>query len=71
MSVRPFLPSRHPAADAPAARHLGRAPREAVIFGVQPRDVFRLESTGLELSEEVAETVPKVIDLALIEVQKR
>ncbi len=42
-----------------------------MIFGVQPRDVFRLESTGLELSEEVAETVPKVIDLALIEVQKR
>ncbi len=50
-----------------AARLLGRAPREVVIFGVQPKDV----STGLELSEEVAGAVPKVIDLVLSEAQKR
>jgi hydrogenase maturation protease len=46
-----------------AARHLGCAPREVVIFGVQPKEVH----PGLGLSTEVAEAVPKVIELVLAE----
>ena len=45
------------------ARHLGCAPREVVIFGVQPKEI----SAGLDLSPEVAASVPKVIDLVLAE----
>lgn len=46
-----------------AARHLGCAPREVVIFGVQPKEVH----AGLELSSEVAGVLPKVIELVLAE----
>ena len=45
------------------ARHLGCAPREVVIFGVQPKDVH----AGLDLSAEVAAALPKVIELVLAE----
>jgi hydrogenase maturation protease len=46
-----------------AARHLGVAPREVIIYGVQPKDVGQ----GLELSPEVAAVVPKIIELVLNE----
>ena len=45
------------------ARLLGCAPRQVVIFGVKPKEV----SPGLELSEEVKKSVPKIIELALAE----
>jgi len=41
------------------AEHLGCAPREVVIFGIVPRDI----SPGLDMTEEVAAVVPKVIEL--------
>lgn len=47
------------------AEHLGCAPKEVVIFGIQPKEV----SVGLELSAEVAETLPKVIELVLAEAE--
>ena len=46
-----------------AARQLGCAPREVVIFGVQPKEVH----AGLDLSPEVAAAVPTVIELVLAE----
>lgn len=48
-----------------AAEHLGCAPKEVVIFGIQPKEV----SVGLELSAEVAEALPKVIELVLAEAE--
>ncbi len=48
-----------------SAEHLGCAPKEVVIFGIQPKEV----SVGLELSAEVAETLPKVIELVLAEAE--
>lgn len=48
-----------------AAKHLGCAPQEVVIFGIQPKDI----SPGLELSEEVTKVLPKVIELVLAEAQ--
>ena len=47
------------------AEHLGCAPKEVVIFGIQPKEV----SVGLELSAEVAEALPKVIELVLAETE--
>ena len=47
------------------AEHLGCAPKEVVIFGIQPKDV----SVGLELSAEVAEALPNVIELVLAEAE--
>jgi len=47
------------------AEHLGCAPKEVVIFGIQPKEV----SVGLELSAEVAEALPKVIELVLAEAE--
>lgn len=49
-----------------AARHLGCAPREVVIFGVQPQQTH----PGLDLSETVAAVLPRVIDLALAEARR-
>ncbi len=48
-----------------ATRHLGAAPEEVVIFGVQPQNV----ACGLELSAEVAQCVPEVVELVLAEVR--
>lgn len=45
------------------ARYLGYAPREVVIFGIEPHKV----SPGLELSPEVTRVVPRVIELVLSE----
>ncbi|MHB1038104.1 MAG: HyaD/HybD family hydrogenase maturation endopeptidase [Pirellulales bacterium] len=44
-------------------RQLGCAPREVVIFGIQPR---RIEP-GLELTAEVSAAVPKVVRAVLAE----
>ena len=46
-----------------AAKHLGCAPQEVAIFGIQPKDI----SPGLELSKEVTKVLPKVIELVLAE----
>jgi len=45
-------------------RHLGCAPEDVVVFGIKPRDI----SCGLELSEEIAGTVSKVVELVLAEI---
>ncbi len=47
-------------------RQLGCEPREVVVFGIKPKDIGR----GLELSEGIAASVPKVIELVLAEVAK-
>ena len=49
-----------------AARTLGCAPKEVVIFGIQPMEV----STGLDLSDEISGVLPKVIDLVLEEARR-
>ena len=46
------------------AEHLGCAPRDVLIFGIEPRAIHY----GLELSEDIAAVVPKVIALVLAEV---
>jgi hydrogenase maturation protease len=48
-----------------AARLLACAPKQVVIFGIQPKEI----GTGLELSAEVAEVLPEVIELVLAEAQ--
>jgi len=40
---------------------LGDAPREVVIYGVEPRDL----DWGMELSPEVEAAIPRVVDLVL------
>jgi len=47
-------------------RQLGCAPEDVVVFGIQPKDI----RCGLELSEEIAASVPKVIELVLAEITK-
>ena len=42
------------------AERLGKAPRDVIIIGVEPKEV----SSGLELSPEIAEKIPKIIQLA-------
>ncbi len=49
-----------------AAKHLGVAPREVVIYGVQPKDI----SSGLELSPEIAALIPRLIELVLDEARQ-
>ena len=48
------------------ARQLGCAPREVVIFGVQPAEV----AFGLELSAPVRAQLPRVVELVLQEAQQ-
>jgi hydrogenase maturation protease len=48
------------------ARHLGCAPREVVIFGVQPADV----QFGLDLSPSLRAQLPRVVDLVLEEARR-
>lgn len=48
-----------------AARHLGAAPTEVVIFGVQPGSL----ACGLEMSLDVAQRVPELVNLVLAEVR--
>jgi hydrogenase maturation protease len=45
---------------------LGCAPEDVVVFGIKPEDI----GCGLELSEEIAASVPKVIELLLAEIAK-
>lgn len=46
------------------ARHLGCAPQQVVILGIEPKEI----SYGLNLSAEVAAKVPGVIKLVLAEI---
>jgi len=48
------------------AKHLGCAPQEVVILGIIPKDI----SPGLEMTEEVAAVVPKVIALVREELRQ-
>ena len=45
-------------------RQLECAPEDVVVFGIKPKDT----GCGLELSEEIAALVPKVIELVLAEI---
>jgi hydrogenase maturation protease len=45
-------------------RQLGCAPEDVVVFGIKAKDIV----SGLELSEEIAASVPKVIELVLAEI---
>jgi hydrogenase maturation protease len=45
---------------------LGCAPEDVVVFGIKPKDI----SCGLDLSETIASSVPKVIELVLDELEK-
>ena len=47
-------------------KQLGCAPKEVVVFGIKPQDI----SCGLELSEEITASVPKVVELVLAEIAK-
>ena len=44
-------------------RQLGCAPKEVVVFGIEPKDL----QCGLELSEEVVASIPKVVEWVLAE----
>ena len=46
------------------ARQLGCAPEDVVILGIKPKNT----ECGLELSEEIAASVPKVVELVLAEI---
>jgi hydrogenase maturation protease len=45
-------------------RQLGCAPEEVIVFGIKPKDL----RCGLELSEEIAASVAKVVELVLAEI---
>jgi hydrogenase maturation protease len=45
---------------------LGCKPEDVVVFGIAPKNI----ESGLELSEEIAASVPKVIELVLAEIAK-
>jgi hydrogenase maturation protease len=47
-------------------RQLGCEPEDVVVFGITPKNI----ESGLELSEEIAASVPKVIELVLAEIAK-
>ncbi len=47
-------------------KQLGCAPEDVVVFGIKPKDL----GCGLELSEEIAASVPKVVKLVLAEIEK-
>jgi hydrogenase maturation protease len=48
------------------ARHLGCAPEEVVIFGVQPKEV----RIGLDLSPEIAGIIPDIISIVAFETSR-
>ncbi len=48
-------------------RQLGCAPEDVIVFGITPDDI----GCGLELSETMMSSVPKVIELVLREIEKR
>ena len=45
-------------------RQLGCAPEDVVVFGIKPKNI----ECGLELSAEIAASVPKVVELVLAEI---
>ena len=47
-------------------KQLGCAPEDVVVFGIKPMDI----SCGLELSEQISASVPKVVELVLAEIKK-
>ena len=47
-------------------KYLDKPPEELIIFGVEPKDM----SVGMELSPEVAEVIPRLIELVLAEIAK-
>jgi hydrogenase maturation protease len=47
-------------------RQLGCEPREVVVFGIKPKDI----GCGLELSEEIAASVLRIVELVLAEIAK-
>lgn len=47
-------------------RQLGCEPKDVVVFGIKPKDI----KCGLELSEEIAASVPRVVELVLAEIAK-
>lgn len=47
-------------------RYLGCEPKDVVVFGIKPKDI----GCGLELTEEIAASVPKVVELVLAEIAK-
>jgi hydrogenase maturation protease len=47
-------------------KQLGCAPEDVVVFGIKPGDI----SCGLELSEQISASVPRVVELVLEEIKK-
>lgn len=47
------------------ARLLGDAPREVILYGVQPKQI----GLGLELSPEVSRALPELLELVLAEIK--
>ena len=47
-------------------RQLGCTPEDVVVFGIKPKDI----ECGIELSEKIMSSVPKVIELVLEEIEK-
>jgi len=47
-------------------KQLKCAPEDVVVFGIKPKDI----RCGLELSEEIAASVPRVVELVLAEIAK-
>jgi hydrogenase maturation protease len=47
-------------------KQLGCAPKDVVVLGIKPKDL----GCGLELSEEIAACVPKVVELVIAEISK-
>ena len=47
-------------------RQLECAPENVVVFGIKPKEI----GCGLELSKEIAASVPKVVELVLAEIAK-
>ena len=45
-------------------KQLGREPKDVVVLGIKPKDI----GCGLELSEEIAASVPRVVELVLAEI---
>lgn len=47
-------------------KQLGCEPKDVVVLGIKPKDI----KCGLELSEEVAASVPRAVELILAEIAK-